>query len=201
MYNLIYIYYLLLLSIHLFYWVFHFQTASVGFRRRLDRLIRAQKAGYTVSRDALTRAQNEMPRDKRLLCYLQNKPVFPVYQNTQTRYFANGRDMLGAMLEDLQHAERYILLEYFIIEQGKMWDAILEVLCERVKAGVEVRILYDDLGCFVSLPSNYAHTLRAKGIQCALFNPFHPFLTSIQNNRDHRKITVIDGKVVYQAEP
>mgnify|MGYP001101156934 CR=1 FL=1 len=184
-----------------FYWIFHFQTTSVGFRRGLrkseEQARPAMQTADTKTGDVYRKACEIAPESSRQIRYLERHMELPLYRNTQTRYFANGRDMLGAMLEDLQHAERYILLEYFIIEQGKMWDAILEVLCERVKAGVEVRILYDDLGCFVSLPSNYAHTLRAKGIQCALFNPFHPFLTSIQNNRDHRKITVIDGKVAY----
>jgi cardiolipin synthase len=78
-----------------------------------------------------------------------------------------------------------------------MWGKILDVLRERVAAGVDVRIIYDDLGCFMSLPSNYAQTLRELGIQCKLFNRFHPLLTSTQNNRDHRKICVVDGEIAY----
>ena len=184
-----------------FYWIFHFQTTSVGFRRGLRKsealALPAMQTPDTQTGLPFQAACENAPESARQMHYLQDHMRLPLYRRTQTRYFSNGRDMLADMLEDLRRAERYIFLEYFIIEEGKMWNAILEILTERVKAGVEVRILYDDLGCFVSLPSDYAHTLRSKGIQCALFNPFHPFLTSIQNNRDHRKIAVIDGRIAY----
>ena len=101
------------------------------------------------------------------------------------------------MLADLQRAEKFIFMEYYIIEEGVMWDAVLDVLRERVAAGVDVRVIYDDLGCLLTLPVGYQKTLRSYGIQCEVFNPFHPFLTTLQNNRDHRKIAVIDGKIAY----
>ena len=180
-----------------FYWVFHFQTASVGFRRRLDKLTQKQKREFLVSAAALERAIGESPKDSRLLRYLQGVPAFPVYQNTQTRYFPSGREMLEVMLADLRRAEKYIFMEYFIIEEGMMWDSILEVLREKALAGVDVRVIYDDFGSILTLPAGYAKQLNASGIQCVAFNKFHPFLTTLQNNRDHRKITVIDGKIAY----
>jgi len=184
-----------------FYWIFHFQTTSVGFRRGLKRSEQSARPAMRTPDSQTGEAYEEACRiaseSSRQMRYLEGHMQLPLYRNTQTHYFAHGQDMLDSMLEDLKHAERYIFLEYFIIEEGKMWNSILSVLTERVKAGVEVRIIYDDLGCFLTLPTNYVATLRAKGIQCARFNPFHPFLTSVQNNRDHRKIAVIDGRIAY----
>ena len=180
-----------------FYWVFHFQTGSHGFRKRLKKISQKQKEQYEPSTDALNRASAELPQDKKLLSYLQNTAAFPVYQNTQTRYFPTGKEMLASMLTDLEHAERYIFMEYFIIEEGVMWDSILEVLKKKAAAGLDVRIIYDDMGSLLKLPAGYAKELQSYGIKCKVFNPFHPFLTSLQNNRDHRKIAVIDGKIAY----
>ena len=86
-------------------------------------------------------------------------------------------------------------LEYFIIQEGKMFNSILEILEEKAKQGVDVRLIYDDVGCIVTLPHNYKNTLEAKGIKCRVFNPIKPFFTRRLNNRDHRKIVVIDGDV------
>lgn len=180
-----------------FYWIFHFQTASVGFRKRLDRLHQRQKENFHPSTDALERAALAFPRDRWLLQYLQNVPAFPVYQNTQTKYFPSGREMLTDLLADLQRAERYIWMEYFIVEEGILWNSVLEILKEKAAAGVDVRIIYDDFGCLLTLPADYDKQMRAEGIRCLKFNPFHPFLTGLQNNRDHRKITVVDGKIAY----
>lgn len=180
-----------------FYWVFHFQTASVGFRKRLDAFSKAHWDAVEKSEDALLRASEQMPRDRKLLRYLQNAPALPVYHNTSTQYFPSGREMHGRLLEDLRRAERYIFMEYFIIEEGIMWDSILEILEERAAHGVDVRLIYDDFGSILTLPPRYDRRMREKGIQCRIFNKFHPFLTTLQNNRDHRKITVIDGKIAY----
>ncbi len=178
------------------YWIFHFQTASVGFRKILQKIENAQQAEYS----ALLGAENPAfsnTQDKRLLSYLQNTAGFPVYRHTQSRYFGDGKEMLDNMLEDMRSAERFIFIEYFIVEEGVMWDSILKVLRERAGAGVDVRVIYDDLGSLLTLPVEYEKVLRSYGIQCEVFNRFHPFLTTLQNNRDHRKITVIDGKVAY----
>ncbi len=184
-----------------FYWIFHFQTTSVGFRRGLAENEREAHSAFVKNEPkkqaAFAEAMEESPESRKLLHYMRDHTPFPVYHNTASRYFASGHEMLEPFLEDLRSAERYIFLEYFIIEKGVMWDSILEILCEKAKAGVDVRVIYDDIGCILTLPSNYAKTLRSYGIKCMRFNPFHPFLTSLQNNRDHRKIAVVDGRVAY----
>lgn len=105
--------------------------------------------------------------------------------------------MLKHLLMEIKKAEKYIFLEYFIIQEGLMWNSILEILQDKVQQGVEVRVIYDDIGCFLLLPDNYHHQLQEKGIKCAVFNKFRPFLTTVQNNRDHRKLAIIDGKVAF----
>lgn len=129
--------------------------------------------------------------------YLEHKAHCPVYRNTQTEYFPLGEAQFESILQELKNAQRYIFLEFFIIEPGKMWDAILEVLEEKVAAGVEVRVLYDDIGCMFTLPRNYDRVLKKKGIQCCVFNRFQPVLSVRMNNRDHRKILIVDGVVAY----
>ena len=99
------------------------------------------------------------------------------------------------MKRQLNAAEKYIFLEYFIVERGKMWDEILEILIDKVKQGVEVRFMYDGMCSLFQLPYHYDREIRKYGIQCKMFSPIRPILSSYQNNRDHRKICVIDGRV------
>lgn len=127
--------------------------------------------------------------------YILNYAKCPVYNNTETTYFKIGEEKFEALLRELKKAEKFIFLEYFIIQEGKMFNSILEILEEKAKQGVDVRLIYDDVGCIVTLPHNYKNTLEAKGIKCRVFNPIKPFFTRRLNNRDHRKIVVIDGYV------
>lgn len=180
-----------------FYWLFHSQTASVGFRARLSKIEKESRGTFNQDENVFADALQALPDAKKQLQYLKNNTPFPICDHTETVYFADGKAMLESMLADLKSAKRYIFLEYFIISDGNMWQSILDVLTERVRAGVDVRIIYDDLGCFPTLPQNYAKKLREIGIGCEKFNPFHPFLTTVQNNRDHRKIAVIDGRIAY----
>ena len=120
-----------------------------------------------------------------------------VFSNTSTEYFPSGESFFPRFLEDLKAAKKYIFMEYFILARGKMWDAIFEVLKEKVKEGVEVRVIYDDIGCMGKLRAGYYKKLRKAGIDCRKFNPFVPIVSNFHNNRDHRKITVIDGVVGY----
>lgn len=129
--------------------------------------------------------------------YLRDTCGFPVCKGTQTQYYCPGEVFWAALLDELEKAEHYIFLEYFLIQHGVMWDSILDVLRRKAAKGVKVRIIYDDLGCFFLLPADYPAQLTAMGIECGVFNPFHPLLTAKQNNRDHRKIAVIDGKIAF----
>ena len=127
--------------------------------------------------------------------YLEHYASCPVYPDTRTQYFSLGELAYSRMLEELEKAENYIFLEYFIIQEGVLWNNILEVLKRKAAQGVEVRVLYDDFGCMYTLPQNYDATLRAMGIQCCVFGRLVPVLSIRQNNRNHRKMLIIDGKV------
>lgn len=127
--------------------------------------------------------------------YLEKNAKCPIYDNTYTTYLNTGTIYYEKLIEELKRAKKYIFLEYFIISKGKMWDSILEILKQKVNSGVEVRVIYDDMGCIMTLPSHYYKYLQSIGIKCCNFNPFIPVLSSRINNRDHRKIVIIDGLV------
>ena len=127
--------------------------------------------------------------------YLFNKVDAPVYRNTCAEFFPLGEDMLPVMLEELRKAEKFIFMEYFIIERGEMLDSIVEILEEKAAKGLDVRFMYDSFGSILKAPGDFVRQMRAKGIKCYEFNTFRSILDSRYNNRDHRKICVIDGNV------
>lgn len=127
--------------------------------------------------------------------YIWKNAYFPIYRHTETTFFKIGEEKFKAMTEELKKAEKFIFLEYFIVAPGVMWDTILDILIEKVKQGVEVRMLYDDAGCITTLSPDYYKILNRLGIKAKVFNPIKPRLAMQMNNRDHRKILVIDGKV------
>ncbi len=125
--------------------------------------------------------------------YLNNFAHSGTYKNTKVKYYPWGQDAWPVMLDELKQAKHYIFLEYFIIEEGLMWNSMLDILREKVAQGVDVRVLYDDFGCMNTLPSRYFRKLRAFGIKAYAVNPLKPIFNIRLNNRDHRKILVIDG--------
>ncbi|MDD3795750.1 MAG: cardiolipin synthase [Lachnospiraceae bacterium] len=133
------------------------------------------------------------PRINKQSIYLRDYARFPLYENTKTEYFPVGELLYKKMIEELEKAEHFIFLEYFIIDRGEMWQSILDILEEKAKQGLDVRLIYDDVGCVSTLPAKFYEEIRARGIQCEVFNRFRPVVSVILNNRDHRKIMVIDG--------
>jgi len=131
--------------------------------------------------------------------YLNRSGCFPVYDKTEVRYFPLGEDKFEAMLEELEKAEKYIFMEYFIVEEGYMWGRILDVLIRKALAGVEVRVMYDGMCEISTLPPDYYKLLEEKGIKAKAFSQIKPIVSSHYNYRDHRKILVIDGKVAFNG--
>ena len=129
--------------------------------------------------------------------YLWNASGYPLFSDTEVRYFPEATDAFRAMKADLEHAETFIFLEYFIVENGISFRELEDILVRKAAEGVEVRLLYDDFGSVAKISPAYARQLRQKGIHCHAFNPASPFLNLFMNHRDHRKIMVIDGKVGY----
>lgn len=192
---------ILILSFPLFgglmYLLFNFQSSTRRFSKKILQAQRKAEPLYLLSGNDYQTAINSLPEHLAQIRYLQDFAGFPVYADTKTRYLTPGEKKLEVLLEELEKAEKYIFLEYFIVQEGVMWGSILEVLKRKAAQGVLIRLIYDDMGCFLTLPKDYPAQLKKYGIQCAVFNPFRPILTVKQNNRDHRKIAVIDGKVTF----
>ena len=132
------------------------------------------------------------------LCkYLNNSGCFPIYANTEVKYFPLGEDKFAAMLAELEKAEKFIFMEYFIIEEGYMWGRLLDVLSRKAKEGVDVRVMYDGMCDITLLSPEYPKRMAEIGIQCRPFFPIKPVISSHYNYRDHRKICVIDNKVAF----
>lgn len=161
-------------------------------RQRAQRIAASCRSALRSRPDAAQRVPEEF---RPLSRYLENCADAPVYDGTDVRFFTLGEELLPVLLEELEGARRFIFLEYFIIAPGTMWDSILDVLRRKAAQGVDVRVIYDDIGCLGLLPSHYARLLERSGIACVAFNPFTNLFSARFNNRDHRKICVIDGNV------
>ncbi|MBQ9072399.1 MAG: cardiolipin synthase [Bacilli bacterium] len=127
--------------------------------------------------------------------YIKLATDLPCYKNTKVTYYKLGQDFHESLLESLKEAKEFIFMEYFIIEEGKMWNPILDILKEKSESGVKVYVIYDDFGCISTLDEKYYEKLNKMGINSIVSNKFKPVMSRIHNNRDHRKITVIDGIV------
>ena len=170
---------------------------SLKMRKRYEDI---DKILFPMLPDGEKEAENARKRDGRLggiVDYIRRQAGYPVYQNTKVEYFDDAEKGIEAQKKDMAKAEKFIFMEYHAIEDAESWHEIRDVLAERVKAGVEVRVFYDDMGSLGFINTDFVKRTEEYGIQCRVFNPFAPGLNLFLNNRDHRKITVIDGKVGY----
>ncbi len=131
--------------------------------------------------------------------YVNNTGRFPLYKDTEVTYFPVGEKKFEAMLVELEKAEKFIFLEYFIVEEGYMWGRILKILAEKARQGVDIRFMYDGFCDISKLPHDYPKRVEKLGIRCRKFTPVRPFITTSYNYRDHRKILVIDGMVAFNG--
>ena len=183
------------LGVVLFWWT----KGEVGHRmlkRRLKQLEQDTREQLPQDAQTLERLKAQELGAASLACYLRGKGGgFPVYENTAVTYFPSGEAKFAELLCQLEKAKQYIFLEYFIIDEGLMWGRVLEVLARKAAEGVHVRVMYDGTCEFTTLPRDYPSRLEKLGIQCRVFSPVQPFVSTHYNYRDHRKILVIDGKV------
>ena len=138
-------------------------------------------------------------RLQRTIDYIEKEGPYPAWSGTKTRYYSLGDRAYPDLLRDIKNAKHFIFMEYFIIENGEMWNEIFDVLKEKVKEGVDVRVIYDDVGSMDKIPYGFAKKVESTGIKVVVFNPVRPILNLVYNNRDHRKITVIDGYIGYSG--
>ena len=177
------------------YFMFYSRTLQKKFIKRLSDLKRhSYKQKDSALFDELRKENPVAAAQAKMLCDIAETHLFT---NTKQEYFPLGEDMHCRMLEDLQTAEKFIYMEYFIIEEGKFWNSILDILKQKAAEGVEIKVLYDDIGCMMTLPGNYCKTLRTYGIEAVPFSRLRGQADSEFNNRSHRKIMVIDGKIGY----
>ncbi len=197
-YKLTWVFFILIFPVFggLLYLFFFCQTHSRKFLKR-DAKIRERLQSAHFSESAFTKAAAFAHDHARQIEYLEKYAGFPIYENVSAEYFTPGEKFWERLLEDLELAENYIFIESFIIEDGEMWDPIFSILKRKAESGVDVRILYDDMGCFLRLPRSFTKELRRYGIRCEVFNRFVPLLSAVQNFRDHRKIVAIDGRIAY----
>lgn len=166
-------------------------------RKNVDRAEKATKESYHPQNEVWNEIAAENRQVANLCYYIGNYSYTPVYKNTKNTYFRIGEEFWYSLLKDLEKAEKFIFVEYFILEEGDMWDSVHEILRRKVAEGVEVRVMYDDVGSVFVLPNHYDELLEREGIKSVAFNKLFPLMAIILNNRDHRKIVSIDGKIAY----
>ncbi len=175
-----------------------FGTSRVSSRLKKNREIQQKfKQEYLSQNETLWEEAKSYDSASLPLMHYVKQAGYPLYANGGCEYFPLGEDKFKKMKEELLSAKEYIFLEYFIIADGKMWDEIVAILKQKVAEGVEVRVIFDDCGSWGLLPKHYEKTLREAGISARIFNPVRPSLTITMNNRDHRKILIIDGTVAF----
>ncbi len=165
-----------------------------------EKLNKSKKENYTYlpqNREIMEELKEENQSFLSHANYLYKVGHFPVYYGEDMEYFSCGEEAYPDLLAKLKEAQKFIFLEFFIIANDEMWQEILDILIAKARMGVEVRVLYDGTCSFTLLPHNYPEFLQEKGIKCLVFSPIVPLISTHYNNRDHRKIIVIDGKYGY----
>ena len=178
--------------------LYAYTRSDIGHRilkRRFAELIDETREAIPRDPAVLEAADREAPEIRGLSTYVGRTGCYPVYRGSRVRYFPLGDEAFPAILEELEKAERFIFLEFFIVDEGVFWGRVLEILARKAKEGVDVRLLYDGTNEFFNLPRNYPRKLEELGIRCRSFAPVHPLVSTHYNYRDHRKILVVDGRV------
>lgn len=168
-------------------------------RKRVNQIISDTKEQIPQPEQAMKGLAEENPGAASLARYMHRSGCHPVYDHTAVTYFPLGEYKFEEMLKQLELAEHFIFLEYFIVDEGMMWGQILEILAKKAAQGVDVRVMYDGTCEFSLLSHDYPKRLRKLGIQCKMFSPVTPFVSTHYNYRDHRKILVIDGHTAFNG--
>lgn len=182
-----------------FYVLFGNHKAAKHFEKAIEAGFFDNISQAKIDYEAKESIEHQSPSAQRQSDYISHVTRYYPRKNTHVEYFSQGEEKMVALLEKLKEAEHFIFLEYFIISEGFFWSSVLDILKEKAKSGVEVRIMYDDLGCISTLPKNYDKYLNSLGIKTVVFNPLKLRLNVQINNRDHRKIVVIDGHIAFNG--
>lgn len=183
----------------LLFWYTQSELGHRAVKKRIEQLIGQTADELPQNREVMETLQEENPGVACLARYVNRTSCHPVYKNTTVTYFPTGEQKWKEVLNQLEQAEKFIFLEYFIIDEGLMWGKILEILARKAKEGVDVRVMYDGTCEFSTLPHDYPKRLTKLGIQCKVFAPLVPMMSTFYNYRDHRKILVIDGHTAFNG--
>ncbi len=179
------------------YWYIKNDLGFNALKFHLTRILKSTADIIDQDKDTFTELAAENVESALLSKYISSSGCYPVYKDTAVTYFPTGEDKFRRMLSELEKAEKFIFLEYFIIDEGIMWGKILEILARKAQQGVEVMVIYDGSNEFTTLPRDYSTRLTKLGIKCKVFAPATPFVSTHYNYRDHRKILVIDGHTAF----
>ena len=172
-----------------------------GLRKKDRIIIDATRAGYNshflLNEQTMREYEDELGHAVGTFNYIHNVTKLGVHKNNRVTYYKSGEEFFPAFIEGLKQAKEFIFIEFFIITDGKEWSDVLEVLKQKAAEGVEVRIIYDDMGCSGTISPRTPKILRKFGIKAHKFHPFRPILSGVYNNRDHRKIVVIDHQMAF----
>ena len=176
------------------YLAFGNKAPAKGLRTRMRKVEQAHTADLAPrpdQTDTLDRVE------KNLSHYVETYGPYPAWKHTDAEYFPSGEAMYPKLLADLERAEKFIFLEFFIVKTGIMWDGVETILKRKAAAGVDVRLIYDDFGSLLGLPTDFVVRMERSRIRCIPFNPVVPLVSLVMNHRDHRKIVVVDGNTAY----
>lgn len=179
-----------------------FTRLDVGHRtekKKHNQMLRASRRMIKQNSETIVKEELINSGTADLCFYLNRSGRFPIYENTEVRFFPLGEEKFRTMIPQLKAAEKFIFMEYFIIDEGLMWGSILKILIDKAAHGVDVRVMYDGMCEISTLPHNYPKLLESYGIKCKAFSRIRPFVSTSYNYRDHRKILVIDGKVAFNG--
>ncbi len=173
------------------------QIGVQAFAKRYQQIRKEQIFYLNQDSNVLAKLKKENALISNYVTYMNEVSGYPIYQNSKVHYYPFGEEMLDDFLNDLRQAKEYIFLEYFIVAKGEFWNSILEILKEKASQGVSVYFMYDGTCSFLLLPRDYPNMLESFGIHTKVFNPVVPIISTHYNNRDHRKIMVVDGEIAY----
>lgn len=173
------------------------QPGTKRIHKKLTKIEDEIRPYLAQNEETVQELQEQSAGEKGIADYLYHADNYPVYAGCKMKYYPIGEAKFADMIEQLKHAEHFIFMEYFIVAKSYMWNTILEILKEKAAQGVEVRMMYDGMCSLALLPYGYYKDLEKMGIQSIPFSQIRPVLSTYQNNRDHRKILIIDGKTVF----
>ena len=176
------------------YLAFGNKAPAKGLRTRMQKVERAHTADLAPQEDQTDTLERSA---KNLSRYVEKYGPYPAWKHTDAEYFPSGEAMYPKLLADLERAEKFIFLEFFIVKTGIMWDGVETILKRKAAAGVDVRLIYDDFGSLLGLPTDFVVRMERSRIRCIPFNPVVPLVSLVMNHRDHRKIVVVDGNTAY----